>query len=192
MEKLSGLYKGCRSYRRFKQEKVPLELLSEMAEAARIRSSAMNQQVLRYAVIYSTETVKKVQPCLRWAAKLPKEIGTPKEGEQPTAFIVVLSSAKASMLSGIDMGIALDTMAIIAWQKGVGSCIVNNVDRKKLAEVIDLPEGFTIGPVLALGYPAHTSTIVAPDKEHGLSYYVDEERNYYVPKRHSQDVIKYY
>lgn len=192
METLSELYKGCRSYRRFKQEKVPVELLSQMAEAARIRSSAMNQQVLRYAVIYSTETVKKVQPCLRWAAKLPKEIGTPKEGEQPTAFIVVLSSAKPSLIVGIDMGIALDTMAIIAWQKGVGSCIMSNVDRKKLAEIIDVPEGFTIGPVLALGYPAHTSTIVAPDEEHGLSYYVDEERNYYVPKRSSQDVIQYY
>lgn len=192
MEKLSELYQGCRSYRRFKQEKVPLTLLTEMAEAARMRSSAMNQQVLRYAVISSSGMVKKVQPCLRYAAKLPKEIGTPKEGEQPTAFIVVLIDGKLSQMAAIDTGIALDTMAIIAWQKGVGSCIVNNVDRKKLAEIIDVPDGFTIGPVLALGYPAHTSTIVTPDDEHGLSYYVDEKRNYYVPKRASQDVIKYY
>lgn len=192
MELLNSLYDGCRSYRRFQQKPVPRELLTELVETARKRSSAMNAQPLRYAVVSTPAAASKVQPCLRWAAKLPKEIGTPKADEQPTAFIVVLWPEKPAPITGIDVGIALDTMAITAWQQGVGSCIINNVDRAQLAEVIQVPDHFAIGPVLALGYPAHTSTIVDPDEEHGLNYYVDGDRNYYVPKRSLEEVIRYY
>lgn len=190
-EPLSKLYETCRTYRRFQQKEVPQELLKEMVNTARTRSSAMNGQQLRYVVVSNPELVKKIQPCLHWAAKLPKEIGTPKEGEQPTAFILVLIPEKPNIFSYTDMGIALDAMAITAWQQGVGSCMMHAVDRKKLAEIIPLPAGFAYGIVLSLGYPAHTSTLVAPDAEHGLSYYVDADRNYYVPKRPEDEVITY-
>lgn len=190
-ESLAKLYDGCRSYRRFEQREVPQEVLHELMECARKRSSGMNAQPLRYVVVSSPDTVRRVQPCLRWAAKLPREIGTPKEGEQPTAFVVVLGPAKPSTITGIDTGIALDTMAITAWAHGVGSCIVMSVDREALAGVVTVPEGFVIGPVLALGYPTHKSTVVEPDEKHGLDYYVDSDRNYYVPKRPANEVITY-
>lgn len=191
MEALHELYKGCRSYRRFQQKAVPQKILQEIAETARTRSSGMNAQPLRYLVVSRPELVTKIQPCLRWAAKLSKEIGTPKDDELPTAFIVVLGPVKASPIANIDTGIVLDTMAITAWQHGVGSCIIGAVNRAKLAELLPVPENFAISMVLALGYPCHTSTIVAPDDEHGLSYYVDAERNYYVPKRPADEVISY-
>lgn len=192
MESLSKLYDGCRSYRRFQQRQVPQELLTELVETARKRSSAMNAQPLRYAVVSSPDVVVKVQPCLRWAAKLPKEIGTPKADEQPTAFIIVFGPAKPTQFSAMDTGIVLDTMAVTAWQQGVGSCMMNNIDRNALSEVVQVPDGLAIEMVLALGYPSHTSQIVDVDQEHGLSYYVDEERNYYVPKRSAEEVIRYY
>lgn len=190
-ESLSRLYEGCRSYRRFEQRGVPEEVLRELVETARKRSSGMNAQPLRYVVVSSKEALGKVLPCLRWAAKLPREIGTPTADEEPTATIVLLVPAKPSPIANIDTGIALDAMAICAWGHGVGSCIISNVDRKRLEEVVPVPQGFAIGPVLALGYPTHTSTVVAPDEEHGLSYYVDGERNYYVPKRPASEVISY-
>lgn len=183
MSSLSGLYDGCRSYRRFKQQAVPREILTKVVDTARKRSSAMNAQPLRYVVVTSAEKVAAVQPCLRWAAKLPKDIGTPKPDEQPTAFVVVLQPETANRFADIDLGIALDTMAITAWSHGVGSCIVAAVDQKALTKIVPVPEGFAIGVVLALGYPAHKSTVVAPDDDHGLAYYVDEKRDYYVPKR---------
>lgn len=191
MESLSELYEGCRSYRRFEQKAVPKEILREIVVTAGRRSSGMNAQTIRYVAVSSPEKVDEIQPCLRWAAKLPKEIGTPKEDEQPTAFVILLGPEKQNTISSIDAGIALDTMAITAWQHGVGSCIIASVDRQKLAGIIEIPEGFTVLTVLALGYPSHKSTVVRPDEEHGLNYYVDGDRNYYVPKRPEKEIIQY-
>lgn len=191
MESLSKLYDGCRSYRRFQQKQISLDILKELTETARKRSSAMNAQQLRIVVVSRPETVATVQPCLHWAAKLPKEIGTPKEGEQPTAFVIILEPERANQFAYIDSGIMLDTMAVVAWQYGIGSCMINNINRKELARAIPVPDGFVIGTVLALGYPDHTSTVVTEDPEHGLSYYVDADRNYYVPKRSSEEVITF-
>ncbi len=64
---MQGLYAGCRTYRRFKQEPIPKEILEKIVNTARERSSAMNGQILRYLVAASLETVKKIQPCLSWA-----------------------------------------------------------------------------------------------------------------------------
>ena len=53
---------------------------------------------------------------------------------------------------------------------------------------------FTLGSgfaclVLALGYPSHKSTVV--ELKDSLDYYLDEERNYYVPKRALEDIVTY-
>lgn len=188
---LYKLYEGCRSYRRFKQEKISEEILYELVETAGKRSSAMNKQPLRYIIADSEEIVEKIQPCIHWAAKLPKEIGTPKKDERPTAFIIILEPVKSNSMTNIDIGIALDTMAITAWSHNIGSCIINSVNRKKLSEIISIPEYFSIGPILALGYPIHKSTIVKPEREHGLDYYVDDDRNYYVPKHPLEEIVKH-
>jgi len=188
---LHKLYEGCRTYRRFKQEPVADKILKEIAETARTRSCAMNGQVLKFMVVSSPEAVKSIQPCLTWAAKLPKEIGTPKEGEQPTAFIILLEPEKAHAFADIDLGIAIDTMAITAWSHGVGSCMLGAINKAKLAEAVSIPDGYVVRMVLALGYPDHKSTIVDLPQDGSLSYYVDENRDYYVPKKSSAEVITY-
>lgn len=80
---------GCRTYRRFKQKQIPEEILDELLENARIANSAMNGQPLRYVLVKTPEAVRKIQSCFHFAAALPKELGQPKEGEQPTAFIIL-------------------------------------------------------------------------------------------------------
>lgn len=186
---LHKLYEGCRTYRRFKQDQIPAEILEEIAETARTRSCAMNGQVLKFLVVSSPVAVKNIQPCLTWAAKLPKEIGTPKEDKQPTAFIILLEPEKAHAFADIDLGIAIDTMAITAWSHGVGSCMLGAVNKAKLAEAVSIPEGYVVRMVLALGYPDHKSNIVDLPQDGSLNYYVDENRDYYVPKKSSADVI---
>lgn len=180
---LAESYKTCRTYRRFIQKPVPRELVRNLVDVARQRSCGRNGQVLRYVSVTQPENVKAMQPMLHWAAALPKEIGTPKEGEQPVAFIVVTKPREANpIISNIDLGIALDAMAITAWQQGVGSAILAAVDRAKITALLELPEGQEVSVVLALGYPSHKSTLVPAEKGKPLVYYVDEERDYYVPK----------
>lgn len=129
---------------------------------------------------------------IHWAAALPKEIGTPKEEEQPVAFIVVAKSRNStSMISNIDLGIALDAMAITAWQQGVGSAILASVNRIKIAELLKIPDSLEVSIVLALGYPIHKSTLINAEDAKSLNYYVDKNRNYYVPKLPLEKVAEF-
>ena len=179
---LPVLYDSCRTYRRFLQKPLEPGLLRTLVDVARKRSCGRNGQSLRFTVVASPANVKAMQPLLRWAAALPKEIGTPREGEQPVAFVVVSRPKEANpTITSIDVGIALDAMAITAWTQGVGSAILAAVDRVKIAALLEIPEDREVVTVLALGYPAHKSTLV-PGEEGKLAYYVDEARDYYVPK----------
>lgn len=188
---LSELYVGCRTYRRFKQDPIPDEVINAILENVRIASCGMNAQNLRFICAKSPETVAKIQPYLKWAGALPREIGTPKEGEQPTAVIAVIKKKGHSpLVIDIDVGIAVNVIATTAWESGVGSCIIYSVNRNEVAKIIGVEEGDEIALVVALGYPSHKSTIVPLPEDGSIKYYVDENRDYYVPKRALEDVAK--
>ena len=144
---------GCRTYRRFEQKEIPEEILTELLENARVANSVMNGQVLRYVLVKSQETVKKLQPYFHFAAALPKELGQPKEGEQPTAFIILCTEGRETPWTGIDIGIAVRTMNLNAYIYGIGSCIIGNVEFEKVKEILSVPETWNPRLALALGYP---------------------------------------
>ena len=188
---LNELIIGCRTYRRFKQEPVDEAVIREALENARIGSSGRNGQPLYYYAVTSKDTVKAMQPLVKWAASLPPELGTPKEGEQPTAFIVVVKKADAIPFADIDVGIAVHSIVLTAWSHGVGSCIMGAINIGKIRELLNVPEEDQIRLVLALGKPSHTSTIVPVKQDGSTDYYIDEERNYYVPKRAFEDIVSF-
>ena len=182
---------GCRTYRRFMQEPVDEAVIREALENARIGSSGANAQPLYYYAVTSPEMVKAMQPLVKWAAYLPPELGTPKEDERSTAFIVVVKKAKAIPFSDVDVGIAVNTIALTAWSHGIGSCIMGAINIEKIRELFSIPEEDQIRLVLALGKPSHTSTIVPVKEDGSIKYYLDEDRNYYVPKRAFEDIVQF-
>ena len=187
---LRELYRGCRTYRRFLQEPVPEEVLDEMMENVRIASSAANKQPLRYVVVTDPGVVAQMQDLVRWAGAVPKELGTPKEGEQPTAFIV-LTKEPGNSWADIDIGIAVNMLATTAWAHGIGSCIMGAVNKGGIARLLEIPEeDEEVKLVLALGKPAHQSTVVDVPESGKLAYYLDDDRNYYVPKRALADIVR--
>ena len=188
---LNELYTGCRTYRRFEQEPVEESVLREALENARISSSAANMQPLYYIAVTSEEMVKAMQPLVKWAGALPPELGTPKEGEQPTAFIVIVKKAKANAFSDIDVGIAAHAITTTAWAHGVGSCMMASINIAGIRELFQVPEEDQIRLVISLGKPSHSSTIVDMDAEGNFKYYLDGERNYYVPKRAFDDIVRF-
>ncbi len=188
---LSDLYKGCRSYRRFLQDPVPRELLCQMLENARISSSAHNAQSIRYVVVSSKEMVAAMQPLVIFAGSLPRELATPKEGEQPTAFVVVSKTSDAGSFCDMDIGLAVDAMVMTAWESGFGSCLLGAINIPEIQKLLSIPEDETIRLAVAFGKPRHKSTIVGPREDGGLKYYLDEARNYYVPKRHFEEIVRF-
>jgi FMN reductase [NAD(P)H] len=185
----STLCATCRSIRRFQQKPVPAAVLEEILEEVRIESSGMNKQVMRFAVITEPELVKSIQPFFHFAAALPPEIGQPKEGEQPTAFMILASENGRGRLTLVDVGIAARTLQLGAWAHGVASCIMANVEFPKVAAAVGLPDSWKPELALALGYPAHKSTVVPLPEDGDVRYTVDENRDYYVPKRKLEDIL---
>ena len=52
-----------------------------------------------------------------------------------------------------DEGIAVQSILLGAVENGLGGCIIANINKNKLAEVLNLDEKYEIALVLALGYP---------------------------------------
>ena len=180
---------GCRTYRRFLQDPVPEEVLRYALENARIANSASNKQPLRYYAVNRSETLERMQPLVRFAAALDPSVGTPHKNEQPTAFIVVCETG-APGAADVDAGIATHAIVASLYEKGYGSCIMGNVVRSGIKELLSIPDELSVRLVIAIGKPGCTSTLTdAKDGE--LKYWVDDERNYYVPKLAFDDIVKF-
>ena len=180
-----------RTYRRFEQKAVPQNVVEDIVEAVRLSSCGANRQAVRLVVIQNPETVAKVQPLVKWAAYLPPEQGTPKADELPTLYVAVLQDTSIPGDLNTDTGIALANMTMAAWDSGIGSCIMGAINRPVLTELLDIKEPEKLAFMVAFGYPTHKSYVVPLTEETGVKYYLDENRDYCVPKRSKEELAKY-
>ena len=186
---LSKLFGTLRTIRRFTAEPVPVSLLREAVDAARLCASAANAQPLRYIVVTDEDTVAALQPHVKWAGYLPPEDGVPKAGEQPTAFIAVVKTADAKAYADIDVGLAVHALTAVAWEAGVGSCIMGAIDRPAIKAVLPIAAEDELPLMIALGYPAHQSHVVPLTDT--VKYALDDNRDNVVPKRALEDVATF-
>lgn len=186
---LMDLIRTNRTYRRFKQTAVADEIIAEVLEAARNAASAANRQPLSYVVVKSQKKVEEVFALTKWAGYLPPEQGQPKAGEEPVLFIGVVENTDINKNCDTDAGLAIANMRLAAWAHGVGSCIIGACDRQKISEIFGLTDNQALHTVIAFGYPSHTSRI-EDMKDGDVKYYLDDNRDYVVPKRRVCDVVK--
>lgn len=176
-----------RSYRRFDETKrISLEILKELVDIGHLVPSGANLQPLRFITVSSEEICAKVFPTLRWAAYL-KEWGGPKEGERPTAYIMILAPAGTNR--GVEEGISGQTILLAAAERGIGGCFLGSIVRKELAEFIAIPEGYEVKYILALGYPREEVVIDEISVGDDIKYYRDENDVHHVPKIKIDEVL---
>jgi nitroreductase len=186
--KLIDLIRSNRSYRRFHQEvPVPMELLRDMVEAARLSGSARNMQPLKYMLFNATEECERIFPALAWAGYL-KEWPGPSEGERPSAYIVQLADLELATDWWCDDGIAAQSMLLTAVEKGFGGCIIGSVQRENLRKTLGIPDRYKILQVLALGKPAE-QVVIDKVKDGDIKYWRDEQGVHHVPKRSLEELI---
>ena len=143
-----------RSYRRFYENvRISREDLLEMVDNARLSASGKNTQALKYLICNAPDVNSKIFPCLAWAGYLTDWTG-PAQGERPSAYIIVLHDRSISGNYYCDDGIASQSILLTAVEKGYGGCIIASVKREILSESINLPAGFDIIHVIALGKPS--------------------------------------
>lgn len=188
---LQTLLEKRRSYRKFDESK-PLSANDREAilQAVQTASSGMNRQSLRFISVESQEKVSQVFDLTHWAASLPADLGQPKPGERPVYFVVVCAHTESTPFVDVDKGLAISNMTLTAMDRGIGSCIIGNFNHKKMQDLLDIDEDYTCNLVVAFGYPAITSTIKEVAAGEDLSYYLDDDGQYIVPKLKTEDIVR--
>lgn len=186
---IEDLIRKNRSCRRFHQDhEVELKTLEDLVNLARLSASAANLQPLKYTLSCNQEINARIFSCLAWAAYL-KDWPGPKEGERPSAYIIVCGDTRISKNIDCDHGIAGQSILLGAREKGLAGCMLGAVSRKKLRGILQLPLHLKILLVLAIGNPKEVVTIEAVKPDGNIQYWRDDKNIHHVPKRSLNDII---
>ncbi len=186
---MKDLIKANRSYRRFYQDvPVPGKVLRELVDLARLSPSGSNMQPLKYMIFNDPETNAKIFQHLAWAGYLKEWLG-PEEGERPSAYIIILGDTSIIKTFGADHGIAAQSIMLGATEKGFGGCMIGSIKRAALASDLNIPAGYEILLVLALGKPKEIVQIDPIGPDGSVRYWRDEQQVHHVPKRALEDII---
>jgi nitroreductase len=178
-----------RSYRRFHEEvDISLETLRELIDLARNSASAMNAQPLRYILSCEPRRNSLIFPHLVWATYLKGWPG-PAEGERPSAYIVILGDTEVGRFWDYDAGIAAQSILLGAAEKGLGGCMIANVQKEGLRKALEIPSRYEILLVLALGKPREKVVIETVGPSGDTRYWRDDEGVHHVPKRPLDEII---
>lgn len=191
MDNLMELLKTRRTYRRFEQKAIDQEIIDEILLAARYASSAptvspfltlslrMQTRLLRCSVIQSGR-----EHCLPNRDSLRKM-------SVRYSLLQLWRTMNINKNCDTDAGLAISNMTLAAWNRGVGSCMIGACDKPTLSKMFGLNENQVLHTVVAFGYPSHVSHIVDAENPEKVKYYLDENRDYVVPKRKLEDVVTY-
>jgi nitroreductase len=175
-----------RTIRKFTLRPVSSEVLNKCVDAARMSPSGMNRQPLKYIIINDLQLLLSVFSTLTWARNIPSYKHAPNE--VPKAFIVILLDTEIRKQAGNDPGIAAMSISMVAYEAGLGSCILGSVDRPRLQEILMIPNHLQILLVVALGYPKEESKAVKM-KDGDTKYWIDARGVLNVPKRKLEDIV---
>jgi nitroreductase len=186
---LKDIVAASRSYRRFDcNVTVPMAVLEELIDLARLCPSSANRQPLRFILCNAPADNEAVFACLKWAAYL-KDWDGPAPSERPAAYIVVVNAARGWDMAKVDLGIAAQTILLGAVEKGLGGCMLGSIDRERLQAHLGLDPSLEICLVLALGKPAEDVRIVDVPADGSIRYWRDEAGVHNVPKRSVEELI---
>jgi nitroreductase len=138
-----------RSIRSYLDKPVEKEKLQKMLEAARLASSANNNQPTQFIVVSdkaARESLLEAYPH-HWFTRAP-------------IIIVACSSVESawSRQDGenywkVDAAIAVENMILVAHELGLGTCWVAAFNELKTKEALDIPKEVRVIAMVPVGYP---------------------------------------
>jgi nitroreductase len=186
---IEDLIERNRSCRRFIQkEAVPVETLRWLVNLARMSASSANLQPLKYILSNDPRKNDMIFSCLQWAAYL-KDWPGPREGERPSAYVIMVGDWQIARSFGTDMGIAAQSILLGARERGLAGCMIGSINKDLLQERFHLPKRYEILLVIALGTPKETAVIDDMEPGDRIEYWRDEHAVHHVPKRRLEDII---
>ena len=133
--------KKRRSIRSYEDKPVEKEKIEKLLEAARLAPSAKNMQEWKFIVITDKEIKEKLVP----ACKNQKFIS-----EAPVVIAAV--SDPSFRWYKVDVGIALEHIALEAVELGLGTCWIGAFYEDKVKEILSVPDNMEVVALMTVGY----------------------------------------
>lgn len=142
------LVKNRYSVRKYKDKLVEKEKILQVLEAARNAPSAVNYQPWHFIVVTNEKLKSKIAKVYPrdWFMKVP-------------VIIVACGDHSVSWKRkdgkdhcDIDLGIAVEHMALVAADIGLGTCWVCAFDAQKCHKILELPDNLEVVALLPMGY----------------------------------------
>lgn len=142
--------KTRRSIRTYKPDEIPEEKLKKVLEAARLAPSAHNAQNWKFVVVKDKAKRKEVAQ----AANNQSFVG-----EAPVIIAAIGLDPEHIMPCGVpayavDLGIAVEHMALAAVAEGLGTCWIGAFSQKEIKQVLKIPQNYQVVALMPLGFPA--------------------------------------
>jgi nitroreductase len=175
--------RGRRSIRRFRQEPVSREDLTEIVRAGSLAATGGNRQNWRFIAVHEGGKVAATTAALGWLNGW-----RPGEEEGPVAHVVALVPSGASRSVALDCAAAIQNMLLAAWDRGIGSCWFGSVKRDQLAGELAVPDGWEILAVVALGHAAEAAEVIESSDARVTR---DESDKVRVPKKPLESILTF-
>lgn len=129
--------------RSYQDKAISGESVERILEAGRLTASAMNRQEWDFVVVQDPKTLQHLGKNASHGSYI---------AQAPLAIAIVLP--KDSRFGPIDGARATQDMMLAAWEEGIGSNWVSNVDVEPIRTRLNIPEDRTILNIIPFGYPA--------------------------------------
>ncbi|MBN1293264.1 MAG: nitroreductase family protein [Candidatus Latescibacteria bacterium] len=139
------------SVRKYKPKPVRTKDLYAILEAARFAQSSNNLQDWRFIIVRNENTRKNLVEATK---------GKNFVGEAPVVIVCCGINTNHKMTCGqhsyvIDVAIAMENMALVAWERGLGTCWLGAFYEDRVKELLNISgEDTRVVGILTLGYSA--------------------------------------
>ncbi len=152
--------KDRRSVRRYKPDTLTKEAINTVLEAARWAPSWNNTQCWRFILVVNSELKEKLAETIR-----PKENRAIRAiKEAPVTIVACAELGKSGFYKDLeptdkgdwfmfDVALAMQNLTLAAHSIGLGTVHVGLFDAIKAAEILKVPEGYSVVDMTPLGYP---------------------------------------
>ncbi|MFO7945369.1 MAG: nitroreductase family protein [Armatimonadota bacterium] len=140
------LVKTRRSVRKYTDEPVSDEHLTEICEAGRWAPSALNMQPWEFIVVTDTDVRGKI-------ADNARAVGVSWPQIRQAAAVIVLCARKTSEYARDDCLLAAQNMMLQATDLGLGTCYIGGFSPERIRQLLSIPKGYIVPGMITVGHP---------------------------------------
>lgn len=128
--------------REYQDKPIPADVVRRIVEAGRLTGSSRNSQPWRFVVVEDRDALRRLG-----------EIATtgPYVAQAPLAIVVLIEQTPYAVS---DASRAIQSMALAAWEEGIGSNWVGFTGMDAVKPALGIPGEFDVLAILPFGYPA--------------------------------------